>query len=364
MRHVIFTIASLLFITGCAATSTTTATGTAAEIAAEREEQARFVIRTMMERTERLNRLSWPLLTANADVCPRTRFVDGAWLGSRWSLTEHPPTYQRAAIEAAKMHGDRFTITYVTPGTPASEAGLARGDAIVAVDGKPAPVMTSKRTYRRASKAMDTLMTEAMADGHLTLRVARRPNSLLDIDMKLALACAYSVNMIDSDALNAYADGDAIYITTGMMRFADRDLELQTVIAHELAHNTEGHIAKKERNAAVGGLLGTIVDVAAASQGIRTSVGRQGMEAGATAFSQDFEREADYIGIYFLERAGIESSEAADFWRRMALENSRSVVYGRSHPTSPERFVNLNAASEEIREKRKAGQPLLPNRKD
>ena len=184
----------------------------------------------------------------------------------------------------------------------------------------------------------------------------------VDVAVRPARVCDYDVLLAESDALNAFADGEAVYLTTGMLRFAAADVELQAVIAHELAHNTEGHVDRTIRNALLGGLLGAIVDIAAASQGIYADATLSGLEAGAEAFSQEFEREADYVGIYYLERAGIDASEAATFWRRMAAENVDSIVYGATHPTSPERFVNMNAAVAEVRVKREAGEPLLPTR--
>ena len=358
---------ALLISHGCA-TTTVMATGDASAIEAERLEQARFAAKTALERHERLDRVSWPLLTANADLCPETRQMAGFSYASKWELADLAPVYQTATAELLKLYGERFGISRVTDGGPSAEAGLARGDQIVAIDGKAAPVVTAKRTVARAKRRLESLLDKEMADGSVTLRVSRQsPETgnpdLVDVDIELVEACAYPVVMLDDDALNAYADGHGIYITTGMLRFATTDLELQTVVAHELAHNTEGHPDKASRNALLGGLLGAIVDVAAASQGIRTNVTGSAMQAGGQVFSQDFEREADYVSIYYMERAGIDATEAATFWRRMAAENADSVVYGRSHPTSPERFINLTAAAAEVREKRETGSELLPNRK-
>lgn len=70
----------------------------------------------------------------------------------------------------------------------------------------------------------------------------------------------------------------------------------------------------------LGGLLGAVIDVAAATQGIRTDMTGRGMRAAAAAFSQDFEREAVYVGVYYVERAGIDATEAASFSRRMTAE--------------------------------------------
>ena len=370
MTHNTMTLTTLsvvaLLTYGCA-TTTVTATGDAAAIEAERAEQARFVVRTAMERRDRLDRAAWPILTANAEVCPRTKFMDGAYYASRWDVADLAPVYRAANEDLYDLRGDRFVIVHVTDGSPAAEAGLARGDAIVAVDGETAPVAGSKRAAKRASAKLAKLFEDTMADGVLSLRVARdtldAEPDLLDFDMRLQKACAYPVVMLQDDALNAYADGSNIYITTGMLRFAATDLELQTVIAHELAHNTEGHLDKRQKNVLLGGILGAIVDVAAASQGVYTNMTNSAMRAGAQAFSQDFEREADYVGIYYMERAGTDATEAATFWRRMAAESAASVVYGKTHPTSPERFVNLTAAAAEVRQKREAGTELVPNRR-
>ena len=67
--------------------------------------------------------------------------------------------------------------------------------------------------------------------------------------------------------------------------------------------------------------------------------------------------------MYMLERAGIDSAKVSNFWRRMALEQPDSVVRGWSHPTTAERFVNLDNTYKEIVRKREAGQPMMPTRK-
>ena len=42
----------------------------------------------------------------------------------------------------------------------------------------------------------------------------------------------------------AFADGTKVFLTRGMMRFAQSDEELALVVAHETAHNIMGHIDK------------------------------------------------------------------------------------------------------------------------
>ena len=73
---------------------------------------------------------------------------------------------------------------------------------------------------------------------------------------------------------------------------------------------------------------------------------RIGAEAGAGAFSQDFEAEADYVGVYLMARGGYDIGLAPNFWRRMAVIHPASIKTNHSstHPSAPERFVALESA--------------------
>lgn len=88
------------------------------------------------------------------------------------------------------------------------------------------------------------------------------------------------------------------------------------------------------------------------------------MNAAAQAFSQDFEREADYVGMYILARAGKDLETVPHFWREFAQVNPSAISYASTHPTTAERFERLQQIAEEIRQKETAGEPLLPNMKD
>ena len=116
------------------------------------------------------------------------------------------------------------------------------------------------------------------------------------------------------------------------------------------------HINKKRGNQAVG----FIFDLLAAGLGFNTG-GVFGDIAGQ-AFSQSFEAEADYIGLYFMARAGYDIVDAPNFWRRMGIAHPGSIRtnHAASHPGTPERFVALNKTVSEILDKRAAGKELLP----
>ena len=58
---------------------------------------------------------------------------------------------------------------------------------------------------------------------------------------------------------------------------------------------------------------------------------KMGEQIGAVAFSQEFELEADYIGLYIMARAGYSTDHAANFWRKMAARSPWKRLIG-THP--------------------------------
>lgn len=83
-------------------------------------------------------------------------------------------------------------------------------------------------------------------------------------------------------------------------------------------------------------------------------------EEEALACSQEFEPEADYAGIYFMERGGCDSTGVPKSWRRMGANNPYSISHASSHPTPAPRTVFLEECVKEIKAKREAGRELLP----
>jgi predicted Zn-dependent protease len=148
-----------------------------------------------------------------------------------------------------------------------------------------------------------------------------------------------------------------------MVNFATDDRELALVIAHEMAHNTMSHLEAKKQNAGLG-LAGDIA-VLLLSRGQVSTRGALS-QAMASAYSQEFEAEADYVGLYIMANAGFPIDEAPLFWRRMAAAHPGSIKanHAASHPSTAYRMVALENAVKEIDAKRAASEPLRPNMKD
>lgn len=174
--------------------------------------------------------------------------------------------------------------------------------------------------------------------------------------------CLFQFHLQDGHAINAYADGGNIFITPAMMNFLKNDDELAVILGHEYAHNLMGHIAAQHENQMAGMLVGTTLDVLAAVGGFGTGslFSNAGSQIGALSYSQQFESEADYIGLYIAANSGFDISDAADIWRRLSLKDPKLIDMATTHPTNPHRFLAMNKTIAEIEGKEQRSEPLIP----
>jgi predicted Zn-dependent protease len=171
--------------------------------------------------------------------------------------------------------------------------------------------------------------------------------------------------------LNAFASSRRIAVLAGMERTLPDDL-IQIVLGHELAHWLLRHPEKSTRNAwlsggvlvgAVAGSLGAAADTTARWLGRRppVSYARNGSALATYPYGREFEREADYVGLYLAARAGVPVVQAEALFQRFAVEHPINTVHSLSHPVTPERLLAVRAAAAEIAARQAAGEPLIPN---
>lgn len=124
--------------------------------------------------------------------------------------------------------------------------------------------------------------------------------------------------VVRNQALNAFASAAGhITIFTGLIANLESEDELASVIAHELAHVSERHIAEsieKSQLVGAGSLLGILAGVLIGSQGGSDGAGALvlGSVAGAKAmqlkYTRENEKDADQYGLGYLVDAGFAPS--------------------------------------------------------
>lgn len=274
---------------------------------------------------------------------------------------------ERVLISAAPYCGNNIIQGYpVSVGTPdngyaivINAAGdLRPGDRIIDVDGNGAP------RGRMAFEALGNYGGMQAAAGQPLRITALRGNQQIRTTYTPVPVCRMEVVLEDNNTWNAYADGKQIHVERKLMRDLSNDDELAFVLAHELSHNLLGHVGKSQQNVLVGAAAGMVIEsiVSAAGGGnLGGSIAKAGAMAGQMTYSKEFEREADYVGMYILANTGYDLDAGPRVARAIARQDARSIRYASSHPSSAERAASLNATINEIDDKMRTNQPLVPN---
>ncbi len=324
-----------------------------ADVDAEAQKQADLALKLRMDDQTRVLAVAYRLMTANAELCPSSKPT----LGLSVTTIDGMPKPMRAAASRSLGLTAAPTVIWIPPDGAADKAGLKAGDRVVAVaDWTVTPDSAGQR-------GIEQRLTN-LGPGDVNLKVAGPEGERLTT-LHPVMSCGYSIAIADLDEPNAAADGSHIVVNRGMLRFVKNDDELALIIAHELAHDSERHIRSKQANATAGLVAGGAVDVLFALGGINTQGAfmRAGQAAGAGFHSVEFEAEADYVGVYYMARAGYNTEGVEDFWRRIAAEHYNTIFVKNDHPTAPARYLSIARARTEIDAKRKAGTALTPERK-
>jgi len=164
------------------------------------------------------------------------------------------------------------------------------------------------------------------------------------------------VILINDSTINAFvAGGQRMFFYSGLITKADRAIEVQGVMAHELGHITGGHIIRFNEGlkTATGiTILSLILGAAAIAAGAGEAgagilaAGQQAALGKFLAFSRVQERSADSAGARYLSAAGITGKGSIDFFKKLQNYEFRLGIpqedsYGRTHPLSGERVSLL-----------------------
>jgi len=160
-----------------------------------------------------------------------------------------------------------------------------------------------------------------------------------------------TVGVLRDDSVNAFAaPAGYVFVNSGLILAMHSEDELAAVLAHEMAHVTERHLASNiERSKAINlatlaGVLAGVMLGGGSDAGEALAVGSMaGGQAAALKYSRDDEREADHLGLQYLSRAGYDPEGMARAFERIKerqrLTGAGSVpAYMSTHPGVTERI--------------------------
>lgn len=161
----------------------------------------------------------------------------------------------------------------------------------------------------------------------------------------------YAFHVVDDDEVNAFAGpAGQIYIHTGTIRRARNVGELAGVIAHEIGHVAERHIAEnyeKQRAASFGrqvAVIGAGVLGGNAAAGAANLATGFGFAAILNTFSREAEAEADAFAVDALVKAGYDPSGLPSFFETLIAEGGGRVpAFLSSHPAPVDRLEATRA---------------------
>ena len=166
-------------------------------------------------------------------------------------------------------------------------------------------------------------------------------------------AFTFEAFLVRDRSVNAFAlPGGFVGVHLGLIAMTGTPDELASVLAHELSHVTQRHIARglasSNRQSLVGVaamLLGVLAAARASSPDAAQAAivgGQAAMAQGQLNFSRDMEREADRIGWGVHQDAGFAPQGMASMFERLdaanRLTDNGSYPYLRSHPLTVDRI--------------------------
>lgn len=160
--------------------------------------------------------------------------------------------------------------------------------------------------------------------------------------------------LINNSDINAFAFyGGHIGMHTGLIYHAENESEVASVLAHEVAHVTQRHLARRLQSAQrssplqIASMLGGILLGVAAGDPQAGLAAISATQAAAAQmqlnYSRSNEQEADRIGITMLARAGFDPKAAATFFGKLAAQMrvvSRPPARLLSHPLPESRIAD------------------------
>jgi hypothetical protein len=163
----------------------------------------------------------------------------------------------------------------------------------------------------------------------------------------------FTIKVIDSDVVNAFAlPGGFFYVNSGLILHADEESELAGVMAHEIAHVCARHGTKQATKSEITQLamIPAMIFIPYTLAGYALYQGMQFVIPMAfLQFTRVDEREADYLGLEYMYKAGYDPNAFVAFFEKVAADEKKQPgtipkIFS-THPPTPDR---IEASQKEI----------------
>lgn len=169
--------------------------------------------------------------------------------------------------------------------------------------------------------------------------------------------------VVRDPTINAFAlPGGFIGVNQGLILATTNEAQLAGVLAHEIAHVTQRHLARSARAQGRQGLMTAATMIAAILIGAATgssdavsagvAIAQGGAAQAQLNYTRSNEYEADRVGIGILSAAGFDPNGMADFFetmgRRSGLSSGIVPELLQSHPISTNRIAEARERSRQL----------------
>jgi len=205
---------------------------------------------------------------------------------------------------------------------------------------EPDEIKLGTQLHREVTKRFrltDVGLPRVQSLGQRCARASLRPN------------LPYKFHVVESREINGFSlPGGHVYVTTALLRLAN-DNELASVLAHEIGHIVARHSLKtlrqKQQYNEIAKSIGEVTGVAGdLGRDLGVALGQIVSEGLLTIHTRDEEREADFLGVRGMARAGFEPQAMITMFQKLErIEQQDSSLLGSlfsDHPDVDERIAN------------------------
>jgi beta-barrel assembly-enhancing protease len=274
---------------------------------AESDQQRVAAFQALIAQDLRLASVGYKLAEANRAYCPVLARNPG------WVIHDIAQYPDARIAQMAFPSAEPLSVSAVVPNGPAARAGVRANDGISALNDKAYNwgATTAKGVSRdRVAMVGDEITAALEAQQTASITLNRGGNAVTAVITPPQI-CASTFQIDTKGGINAGADGRMVSVSIALALFAEKEVELAAIVAHELAHNLLQHRAK--------------LDAAKISRGLGSYFGKN-----KNAILQT-EIEADQLSIWLLANAGYDPQDAIVFWQRYAKKHGTGIFTAGTH---------------------------------